>query len=73
MSSCFRDTTVLLSWIATVISPLASSELYGNTTFNPCTLEYHTEKHWECYVDVPVLLPFGPQNTMGQAISLALM
>ena len=45
-NSFSRKTTGSGSLIAALSSPRASSELYGDSTFNPGQEAYHAAKHW---------------------------
>merc|ERR1719223_860967 len=65
ISSFSRNTTGLGSRIAAASRPLASSQLYGERTLRPGTLEYHAAKHWECCAPTPAAAPLGPRNTIG--------
>ena len=64
-SSFSRKTTGLGSRMAAAKRPFASSQLYGERTLRPGTLEYHAAKHCECWAPTPAAAPFGPRKTIG--------
>merc|ERR1719271_1011345 len=64
-SSFSRNTTGFGSRMAAFNKPLASSALYGATTFNPGHWENHDAKHCECCAATPAAAPLGPLNTIG--------
>lgn len=54
LSSCFiLNKPGLGSRMAALRRPRQSSELYGETTFNPGQCPYQAAKHWECCAATP--------------------